>query len=725
MTFGRGLFGQGLFGREAAGGGGPAPVSISVPLRVAVVAGSVAMLRVRLRIRVRGEVSLSVPLAIDVQRPAVRLSVPLAIRVTQPVALVVPLSVTVSAALQGPVPGGEAFIWAARVTLDGVDVTARLTGTIEVEAEEDAARVARFSLAPAGAMVALSLLARRPVTIAFERFDAAGVRTGIWRLFTGLVDGPEYDAATRVLTLVCSDARQAKIAAMTRAQIDALVPGVWSPFVFDRDSTSEQYMVDRLGTTAGSVDGDAYGALAFTPWAGSVGRVITEAEILDESLVPSLVGAASARRSRLTVTYRRPQAVVRGILFQYQSPPLVDQFYLGLKALERNAVEQALGGSGATVVSEISWMEYPARAQVERVGAIVAADAQALCLGATCWLNRRYSRWIDETWQVSIGTEGPVTDESRGVSVEWDPTDSDQRRLPGNAVTAFAVAMNEGPVPRIAPMLGMGERHVDYVPADQPDSAAFVVAYTASVLTAARQVAESLRGSGVSFELALDPKVSLRDFLEVDTAVVSGTGKVRKLVHRMDIDAGTAVTAVEVECVSVTLPPVPAPARQAVPKKIKPGALVAKAQSWIGGQMSSPVWNEKTMFGYSTNVAKPATGANLYPEQMSVMVPGIEEAAQGAVAPPPTCSMTAGSDVLTALTSTDGFDLDVGISGVGIPPGTVLVAVTPSARTARLSQAATVTGVEREVRVETRQYINRVRVSYHPTIVRNGPTVGA
>lgn len=724
MTFGTGLFGEGLYGRAPAEDSGP--VELFVPLQIAVVAGAVVAIRVPLEIRVWSEVALSVPLTIDVRRPAVAIVVPLEIRVLAPVAIVVPLAIVVSAPVVAPVVGEAAIIWRARVVMGGVDVTDRLTGRISVEAEENAARVAHFGIVPAGVDVELSSVARQAVTISFERYDAAGVRTGLWRLFTGLVDGPEYDSASGVLTLTCSDARQAKIAAMTRAQIDALVPGgLWSPHIFDRESTSEQYLADRLGTTAGVVDGDAYGALAFTPWSGSATRTVTEAEILDESLVPVLAGAASARRSRLTVTYRRPQAVVRGIMFQYQSPPLVDQFYLGLRALTRSAVEGALSGCGATVVSPISWMDYPARAQIERVGAIVTTDAQALCLGASCWLNRRYSRWIDETWLVSIGQEGVATDEARGVSVEWDPSDSDHRRLPANAVTAFAVAKRDGPVPYIAPMFGMGERHVDYVPADQPDGAAFAVAFKAAVLTSARQVAESLRGSVIRFAVVLDPEMTLRRFLDVDTSAVVGGGKVVRVEHVLDIDDGTAITEVEVECVSVSLPPVPSPVRPSVPAKIKAGSLVAKAQTWIGGLLSSPPWNDATMFGYSTNVAAPAVGANLYPDQMSLEVPGIEEAAQGAVAAPPLCSMQAGSGVITALTSMDGFAQGVAITGAGIPAGTVIDAVNASARTVTLSNAATSTGVEREVRVETRQYITRARVSYHPTIVRNGPTVGA
>ncbi|HPA40314.1 MAG TPA: hypothetical protein PLV04_16325, partial [Phenylobacterium sp.] len=40
-------------------------------------------------------------------------------------------------------------IWSASVSLDGVDVSARVVGVIEVDAEENASRIASFSLIPA------------------------------------------------------------------------------------------------------------------------------------------------------------------------------------------------------------------------------------------------------------------------------------------------------------------------------------------------------------------------------------------------------------------------------------------------------------------------------------------------------------------------------------------------------------------------------------------------
>lgn len=733
MSFGVEPFGTAPFGSAGAGTGPAAPevyTPLPAPLRIIVCAGAVVAAAARLRIKIFERYAPTVDLQVAVTPPRYQPSAALRINVFEQYRPALPLAITVSDVLEAPQAGGDAYVWSARVTLGGVDVSARLTGEIEVEAEENAARVAHFSLAPGGVSIALANLARQPVVIEQVRFDAGGARVGLYRLFTGVVDSPEYNANTRVLTLTCSDARQAKLAAMTREQLDALTPGaVWSPFVFDRYALAEQYLTDRLSTLAGAVDGDAWGALGFTAWAGAVMRSFDDSVILDGSLRPRLTGAASARKTRLTLTYRHQQAVVRGIAFWYQAPSLSMQFNLGTRPLRRSAVEQALQGSGAAVVGGINWTPYPAGAAIENIGAIFAtpAEAAALCLGATAWLNRRYSRAIDEVWAVEIGSEGTRTDESRVVAVEWDATDSNTRHAPANAVTAFSTLKNDTPIPHIPARTIIGETHVDYVPPGQPTDADFGVAARAAIKAGARAVAESLRGSVIGFSVALDPSITLRIFAGVSSPVVSGAGKVTRVAHRLSIDAGSAITDVELECVSVSLPDVPSLMRPEIPAEIKGGAVAAKAETWFGGMTNSRPWDETVMFGYSGNVSALLTvpGAPIYPEQFSVMVPGIEERAAGLVTVPPTCTMRAGQAVLEALTSTDGFAFDVAITGTGIPANTKIVSFDGTARTATLSNACTESAVEREVRVATRQYIPRLRLSYTPTITRNGPFVGA
>lgn len=731
MTFGATPFGAAPF--AAAGAEAPAPSEVysrTLGLNLIVCAGTAVRPRLFLRESVFERFTPALGLTLQVHAPRTTPVLPLKLSVFGTVTPVLGLALTVNAASAAPV-AGETYVWAAKVVLAGVDVSARLTGQIEIDADEDSARTARVSLAPAGGALAMVSLAKALIAIDLIRHDSAGVTTGIYRLFTGWVDTPNYDAATRVLNLTCTDARQAKILAMTRAQIDALVPGKWSPFVFDRYATSEQYLADRLSTVAGSVDADAFGTLRFTPWAGAPDRVFTEADVVDASLQATVDSTASRRKTVLTLTYRYPQAKVRGIHFRYEAPSISQMFYLGLRALTRNAVEQALNGSGATVVGSINYQEYPTTSLVQASGGmgVVLADptsAAQLCMAATAVLNRRYSRWIDEQWTVAIGADGTQSEESRVISVEWDPTESDTRKPPTNAMSGFLRLMNDSPLPYLPERLAPGENVLDYVPPGQPDATAFTLAYQVSVLAAAKQVAETQRDASIHFSTPLDPTITLQTFAAVDTDQVSGGGKVKRVRHLLDIASGSALTDVELCCVGVSLPSVPAPSRPTIPNAIKQGALLARAETWIGGMVESRPWNEDVMFGYCTNstsIYAPAA-APRYPEQFSVFVPGIEEAAQGAVAVPPTCDMISGSAVIAHLSSMDGFAKDVYITGTGIPADTKILSVDTTGQTATLSHPVTLTAKAVEVRLAVRQYIDRRRVAYNAIITRLGPTIG-
>ena len=58
-------------------------------------------------------------------------------------------------------------IWYLSVYLDSVDVTSRLTGIVEVEAEASRARVASFTLFPSSGTIDVGDWIRAPVTIDF------------------------------------------------------------------------------------------------------------------------------------------------------------------------------------------------------------------------------------------------------------------------------------------------------------------------------------------------------------------------------------------------------------------------------------------------------------------------------------------------------------------------------------------------------------------------------
>ncbi len=168
--------------------------------------------------------------------------------------------------------------WDIRVRLAGVDVSSRLEGTIEIEAEEDAARVAIFTLA----MQAGDRLGDFAGDVLI---DVRPGGMGWVRRFTGSVAEPDFDLEARRVTLHAVDRRTALLAQSGRDALDAMLGGFWSAAVVDDSANSMQYAQALLATRDACFDLDVYGNPRLTPWASpGVDLVVTDDDLQDGSL---------------------------------------------------------------------------------------------------------------------------------------------------------------------------------------------------------------------------------------------------------------------------------------------------------------------------------------------------------------------------------------------------------------------------------------------------------
>ena len=140
----------------------------------------------------------------------------------------------------------QAGIWSAIVTIGGADWSARVLGDIRIDAEEGAARVADLSVRP---------LIETEFTIAdwvgtAVLIDIADMSTGspasVSRLFTGVIDTPDLDLKSGIVSLRCTDDLQNVVDGMTVEAIDAAIPGGYaSPVVFDPAARGWAHSQDR------------------------------------------------------------------------------------------------------------------------------------------------------------------------------------------------------------------------------------------------------------------------------------------------------------------------------------------------------------------------------------------------------------------------------------------------------------------------------------------------
>ncbi|WP_137009605.1 Ig-like domain-containing protein [Aquitalea aquatilis] len=170
--------------------------------------------------------------------------------------------------------------WNVRVLVGGVDLSDRVEGELEIEAEEGAARIASVVLSLAAGDSLASFGGQSLVIDVRPIIDSAWVRR-----FTGRVVLPQFDLESGRVALHAADRRRDLLAQSSRSALAAMLGGYWSDHVGGEAADSLQYAEGRLATVAGSFDLDAYGNPRLTEWAGSgQSTTVTDDDIKANSL---------------------------------------------------------------------------------------------------------------------------------------------------------------------------------------------------------------------------------------------------------------------------------------------------------------------------------------------------------------------------------------------------------------------------------------------------------
>lgn len=302
----------------------------------------------------------SLPLTVTVTAPAFQTSLPVTVAVTPiPFTSSLPLRVNVKGVYTSSVPlsvnvfdpnhatPGSATFWDALVILKGTDVTSSLTGTITVDAEEAMARTAEFTLRPTAGLIDITQWVSAPVTIVYRVKNSNGTPLSSFLLFTGVVDVPNYDPATRLTRFSCTDNLQVMIERMTRTQIQDLTDGHWSPFIFDEGATPWTYAQDLLSTQPYAFDLDVYRKPRKTAWAAKVTPdfTFTENAVLDGSVGVSLVQSRDLiNEVDMSFNYRFQRLYERRKLLKWEIPE--SHYYYGLPSPTHPTVFDAITGAG-------------------------------------------------------------------------------------------------------------------------------------------------------------------------------------------------------------------------------------------------------------------------------------------------------------------------------------------------------------------------------------------
>ncbi len=452
--------------------------------------------------------------------------------------------------------GGRAGVWSARVTLDAVDVTARVIGEIRIDAEEDSARIAELTLRPAPATAfAVADWVGKAIAIDIVNM-ASGSPADTARLFTGIIDTPTLDLRTRLVGLRCTDDLQQLAESMDAAAIAAAIPdGYASPAIFDPAARGWSALQDRLSTVAASCDLTPTRTLRVTSWEPkfSPDLAFTASHLLDGSLSVSIAGAHDLTNSiAIDFGYRFPRvkAETYAVGYDYVNAGTISDFSAALSwFLQRSAVESAIKSAGAKIVA-ISYTPLPSSG----VGSWIPSPYDAeLCMGFTATVTFDYGQTTEERHAItvsapnSIAAVGTRSDRLSGaLDGAYPPIVAAETSmlLYGNAISSIP------PQDTAAGVIGQTvAAEVTLTP--DSDRAAADAAMETLIAIAKTKIWASHRHNTVAASVALNPSIDGDKTISITAPGVTAQGKCRSLTHRLSPETGEATTDFAIALCSV------------------------------------------------------------------------------------------------------------------------------------------------------------------------------
>lgn len=519
-----------------------------------------------------------------------------------------------------------AFVWSALVTLGGVDVTARLVGTITVDREEGAAGVADFALYyPPGDAVPVDIT-NRAVTV--DLLSTAQGQTTQTRLFTGVVAEPAWNALTRTLAVTCTDNLQQRVEALSVEQIDALVGGQWTADVFEPfDGRSRwDYALERLQSRPASLDCSPSGELRVTSWYASQAAhvVFGPGTTLYESIGVELAQLASVtNRVELEISYRYSRFREHRQSYSWTHPNTegltgIGGFCAWLygPSTELPTVEMiidSVSGSGQVAVEATLYRLPPTMPNPCGDGAAWINDFTDLLLGAQ-WTGA--ARWVQsatETYRLTLTTEAG---------------DDPARQVISRGGTAFEVEVRDGWEDSLRP-ISVGDTG-DVIqggttgnfgpPGDRTDEGRRTAALSQQLAAAQTELIAAHRQTRVTWSaptpMAL--AVDLTHTLELDDQYVRARGKCTRRVDRLDLDSGACITDLTVSVMrgGGEADPLTVPDRPNGAGSSAGTAPEAPLPTQLGGRLDSPAYDDD-LLGFAGNYSQPV--GDTYPRRLDVL----------------------------------------------------------------------------------------------------------
>jgi len=450
---------------------------------------------------------------------------------------------------------GIGYRWRLRLLVGGVDMTAQLTGKVDVDREEGGAGVAGFELyLPPGVVAPTDWIGK---TVSLDYLSTTGGVTTEERRYTGQIASPRWSPTTRLMACECSDQLQQRVEAMASTAIDRLTDGYWSADLFEStDGRSHwDYAVERLSSRPASLDCSPYGVLRVTSWyATATHFVFGPGTTLYQSLGLELAPLSNiTNRVEIEFSYRYSRLWQRNQNYSWKHPITgSSEGTTGFCAWRSwpselptiEMVAEAAADNEQTIVSSSYYLLPGTMADPCGDGSPWINTYTNLLLGATWTAARRWAQTITETYSLSLATAAGEVEATR--IVQRDNYSFEVEDLAAEAWEAdpFTSATD-----------GATDLH---------DEARRATAINLALRIGQTEIIAAHRATLISWDVpsSMAMGVDLIHTLELDAEGVHAVGKCRRIVDRFDLERGAAVTTLTIAVMRgggssdpLTLPP--------------------------------------------------------------------------------------------------------------------------------------------------------------------------
>jgi hypothetical protein len=507
---------------------------------------------------------------------------------------------------------GIGYTWQLRVIVDGVDLSAQVLGSTDIDREGGAAGVGGLELyLPPGPVVPTDWIGRS-VTIDFLWW--VGVSAYEERRYSGQILRPRWNAADRVLSCELSDNLQQRVESMDVAAIDTLTGGAWSPDVFQpvEGRSRWDYAMERMGTQTASLDCSPYGYMRVSSWyATPVAQyVFGTGTTLDGTLsldLPDL--SRMTNQVVIEADYRYTRFRQKNEKWSWFGGIFCSWYFTATKELPTiSMVEEAVAASGSFMIGTPEYEVLP-------------PSAFDPCGTGENWINYNTDLLLGVDFETGRRWAQPVT-EKYELTLECLPSIMQAGEIVARIGGRFEVESPNAEAWASEPFSTGTSGHTD--DRDEPRRLAFFGVLLAQGLAT---IVSAHRGTRVTFALPtpMASGIDLIHTVRLDDQGIIAQGRVVRVRDVYDHAAGTAITMLDLAIMrgggGASDPLVPPPS---VDEPQPPAPVVIDLPTQLGRSFEAecPVYDDD-LPGFAGNYT--IGSCPEFPRRFDIVVPEIPE----------------------------------------------------------------------------------------------------